>query len=96
MRAKRVDANQKAITEALRAAGASVLSLASLGQGVPDLLVWSPYTRQLILMECKNPNVPKADRQLTDDQVKWHHEWKGPIRVVETEQQALDWARLKL
>ncbi len=96
MRAKRVDENQEAIVQALRSQGASVLSLAALGQGVPDILVYSPFTRQYILFEIKNPSKPKADRQLTPDQVKWHADWKGPVRIVHTAQEALDWARLAL
>ena len=37
----KVDANQKVIVEALRAAGCFVQSLAGVGKGCPDLLVGS-------------------------------------------------------
>jgi hypothetical protein len=51
-RAAKVDANQAQIVQALRAAGASVHSLASLGRGMPDLLVG--YGGKTALMEVKD------------------------------------------
>ena len=51
MRAKRVDINQKAIVEHLRAMGASVFHLHEVGKGCPDLLVG--VNSQTYLIEVK-------------------------------------------
>ena len=83
----RIDQNQPAIVQALRQAGASVQSLAAVGKGCPDLLVG--YEGENYLLEIKNPDVPIKDRELTQDQVKWHSGWNGIINVIETPEQAL-------
>jgi Holliday junction resolvase len=87
-RAAKVDANQQKIVEILRAAGATVQSLAAVGYGCPDLLVgWGGKT---LLMEIKDGSkVPSAQR-LTDDQIKWHGAWMGgPLAVVDGPEAAL-------
>lgn len=80
-RAARTDNNQEAIVAALREAGASVQSLAAVGQGCPDLVVG--FRGENWLMECKRQ---KDDRkkapQLTDDQVEWIKAWQGQVVVV--------------
>jgi hypothetical protein len=81
MRAARVDANQAAIVDALRKAGATVQPLHTVGQGVPDLLVG--YRLQTILIECKDGDKAPSERRLTPDQLAWHREWRGgPLAVV--------------
>ena len=87
--AARIDENQPGIVAALIRAGCCVQSLAALGCGVPDLLVWSPHTKQHHLIEVKNPEQDKSHRALKPDQVKFHTFWKGPIAIVETAEQAL-------
>lgn len=79
--AGKVDANQKPIVDALRAAGASVQSLASLGKGVPDLLVSKGQTW---LIEVKGPK-----GKPTPDQEKWIAAWNGPVHIVRTVDDAL-------
>lgn len=49
----RVDANHVEIATAFRQAGWSVLSLASVGKGCPDLLVQHPAVDDLYLVEVK-------------------------------------------
>lgn len=66
----KVDANQKVIVEALRAAGCFVTSLAGVGGGVPDVLVGSDG--KWFLMEIKDGSKPPSQRKLTDDEIKWH------------------------
>lgn len=83
----RIDANQPQIVQALREAGASVESLAEIGNGCPDLLVG--YAGENYVMEIKNPDMPISKRTLTKDQVAWHAAWKGIINIVETAEQAL-------
>lgn len=84
-RAARIDENQPAIVKALESAGALVLSLAAVGKGCADLLVYR--AGRFYLLEVKNPAKPKGDRALTPDQVKWHARW--PVTVVETPEAAL-------
>ena len=55
-RAKRVDANQGEIVDALRAVGAKVQPLHMVGEGVPDLLV--RYRGDLHLVEVKDGRKP--------------------------------------
>ena len=87
-RAAKVDANQTQVVEALRAAGATVQSLAAVGQGVPDLLVG--FRGQTVLLEVKNGRAPPSERRLTEDQLKWHGEWRGgPLAVVDGPDAAL-------
>lgn len=87
-RAARVDGNQAEIVAALRAVGAIVTPCHAVGQGFPDICVgWQGNT---YLLEIKDPSKPKADRQLTPAQVKWHASWKGHVAIVETVPQALE------
>lgn len=86
-RAAKTDASQTAIVCALRAAGASVQSLAAVGAGCPDLLVG--HAGRTYLMEIKEPHVKG---RLRPSQVDWHMAWVpygGPLFVVETPDQAL-------
>lgn len=87
-RAAAVDENQHAIVAALRAAGATVQSLAEVGKGVPDLLVG--YRRATYLLEVKDgAKVPSAQK-LTADQLSWHAQWRGlPVHVVHDVDEAL-------
>ena len=87
-RAAKVDANQEAVVIALRAAGATVQSLAAVGNGVPDLLC--QYEGTFYLIEVKDGRKPPSQRKLTEDQVKWHEEWKSAfLGVVESPDEAL-------
>lgn len=87
-RAAKIDANQTQVVEALRAAGATVQSLAAVGQGVPDLLVG--FQSKTMLMEVKNGRKPPSQRQLTEDQLKWHGAWRGgPVAIVDGPDAAL-------
>jgi hypothetical protein len=86
-RAAKVDANQAAIVEALRACGASVQSLAAVGKGVPDLLVGLRTRNYLI--EVKDGSKPPSARKLTPDQVQWHQKWAGQVLTVTSPEDAL-------
>jgi Holliday junction resolvase len=87
-RAARTDANQIQVVSALRAAGAKVQDLSSVGQGVPDLLC--QYQGAFYLIEVKDGRKAPSQRRLTDDQVKWHEEWKSAfLGVVESPDEAL-------
>jgi hypothetical protein len=84
----RVDANQAAIVEALRAIGASVQSLAMVGRGVPDLLVG--FRSQNWLIEVKDGAKPESARRLTADEVAWHDGWRGQVATVTSIEDALE------
>lgn len=87
-RAAKTDDNQAEIVAALRKIGASVQPLHAVGQGCPDLLVgWRGITS---LLEVKDGKKPPSARKLTEDQVKWHAEWRGQVTVVETVEQAIE------
>jgi Holliday junction resolvase len=82
MRAAKIDANHEQVVSALRAAGASVQSLAGVGKGVPDLLVG--FQGKTLLMEVKDGRKTPSARRLTEDQLKWHGAWRGgPLTVVD-------------
>ena len=86
--AAKVDRNQPEIVKALRAVGASVHSLAPVGCGVPDLLVG--FKRQTYLLECKDGLLAPSARELNDDQILWHLNWRGgPCSVVNSVGEAL-------
>lgn len=86
-RAAKTDANQTQVVSALRAAGATVQSLAAIGKGAPDLLV--AFRGEMFLLEVKDGAKPPSARELKDDQVKWHEAWGAPVSVVLGPEQAL-------
>ena len=89
--AARIDENQPEIVKALRAAGAAVTPLHRVGQGVSDLLV--SFRQKWIVMEVKNPFKPKADQELTPDQVKWIGLQRAPVYVVTNAMEAVDFIK---
>ena len=90
-RRARVDGNHGAIVSTLRAIGCSVASLAAVGDGVPDLLVG--YHGWTGLAEVKNPEQDRCKRRLRESQLAFRSAWRGhPIAVIETSEQAVDWA----
>ena len=86
--ANRIEANQNAIVDALRKAGASVRVI-SQGDGIPDLLVG--YKNFTILMEVKDGDKVPSARKLTDAEQKFFNEWRGGMLViVNSVEQALE------
>jgi Holliday junction resolvase len=67
----RIDSNHKEIVKALRDAGATVVSLAAMKHGCPDLLVG--YAGETVLMEIKRD----AKAKFTPDQLDFLSKWKG-------------------
>ncbi len=84
----RVDANQAAIVEGLRAIGATVQSLAMVGRGVPDLLVG--YRSENWLLEVKDGAKPESARRLTPDESAWHDGWRGQVATVASIEEAIE------
>lgn len=75
--AARVDANHAQIVQAFRAMGCSVLSLAQVGKGCPDLVIGTHGIN--LLVEVKTPK-----GKLTNDQSAFIAGWKGGYDVVRT------------
>ena len=85
----RIDANQTAVITALRKLGCSVQSLASVGDGCPDILVG--WRGRNFLMEVKDGEKAPSDRKLTAAEAHFLATWKGgPAVVVESEQEAIN------
>jgi hypothetical protein len=87
MRAAKVDANHGEIVDALRKIGASVQSLAAVGDGCPDLLVG--FRGRNLLIEVKDGSKPPSGRKLTAAQSCWHWAWIGDVRVACNAAQAI-------
>ena|ERR1041385_8940408 len=86
-RAARVDVNHGEIVGALREVGCSVLDLSRHGSGCPDILVYVPRLCAYVLVEIKAPG--KRTR-LTPKQKEFHANWRGPVIVVESVEEALN------
>ena len=84
----RTDDNQTSIVRSLRKAGCSVLSLAEIGGGCPDLLVFRRSTGLLYMLEVKDGDKFPSQRKLTPHQVKFHQDW--PAHVVNNIDEALE------
>lgn len=85
---KKVDQNQKEIVTALRRCGVSVVSLASVGKGCPDILCG--VKGKNFFFEVKNPNVKLSERQLTPLEEQFHERWRGQIAIIHTWEEALE------
>lgn len=85
-RYKKIDDNQTQIVKHLRAVGASVQSIASVGRGAPDLLVG--YRGKNYLFEVKAPGSP-SKQKLTADELKWQRNWGGECYIIDKSEQAL-------
>ena len=71
--ANRVDRNQGEIVTALRNAKCRVFVSSNVGSGFPDLTIWSPYLRSILLFEIKDGAKPPSKQALTDAQVVFHN-----------------------
>ena len=86
-RRSHIDANQPAITKALRQFGASVEPIHTLGKGIPDLLVG--FRRRNLLFEVKNPEQPANKLVLTPDEYAFMESWAGQYDIVLTVDDAI-------
>ena len=79
-RAAKIDRNHTEVVKAFRTLGCSVLHLAAIGKGCPDIAVGK--CSKTILVEIKDGSKPLSARQLTKDEEKFHSEWLGGVFVV--------------
>lgn len=85
--AAKIDGNQRAIVKALRQMGCSVLSMAALGKGIPDLLV--ARCGRLALVEIKNGDAVPSRQVLTEDQIRFHATWNSEIKIIHSVDEAI-------
>lgn len=85
----RTDANQKRIVNELRSLGYSVSIIASLGHGIPDLIV-GKFGKNL-LVELKDGDKPLSAQRLTPDEIKFSLTWKGAYMVSTTSEKIIEW-----
>ena len=78
----RVDDNHAEIVAAFEALGCSVISLAPMGRGVPDLLIG--VSCRTYLCEVKDGKKPPSARKLTPDEVRFQKSWRGQWTLVES------------
>lgn len=84
MRAAKVDSNQKDIVKALLDVGASVLSIARIGSGAPDII--AGYRGVDTMMEIKRDHKQK----LRTEQADFASTWRGkPVVRVDCVEDAL-------
>lgn len=84
----RIDQNHAEIVDALRKVGCSVLSLAPMGDGCPDLLVGRRGVNYLL--EVKDGSLPLSRRLLTIDEKIFAVNWHGmPVIIVNNVSEAL-------
>lgn len=91
-RAARVDANHRLIVAALRASGCSVLSLAAVGKGCPDLLVARAGVNYLLEIKNKSASgaVSSGAARSLKGQEAWTESWRAPVHFVATPEEALE------
>lgn len=88
MRARRTDANHRAVTAALRALGCPVKSLHTQGGGVEDLLVGVPWLKSWALVEVKRVERESTGYyRHTPAQLAWYAQTEGYPRLVVTSPQ---------
>lgn len=80
-RAARVDDNHVEVKAAFRKLGCSVLDLAGVGAGCPDIAVG--YAGLTALVEIKDGTKTPSARKLTEAQQRFKNDWTGGVRLVE-------------
>lgn len=83
----RTDANQSAIVQLFREMGCSVWVTSSAGNGAPDIVIGA--NGKNVLVEIKDGNKAPFAQRLTSAEQKFHDEWRGDIRIIKTEMEAL-------
>lgn len=77
------DRNQVEIVEAFRKLGWSVLDLADVGRGMPDLVI-GDKSHGTFLVEVKNPATYYGRKGLSRSQTRFAEKWGGLVHVVKT------------
>lgn len=84
----RTDANHGAIIKRLRQCGCSVMSLAQIGNGAPDLAVG--FHGVNVFLEIKDGSKSPSRQRLTDAEKWWAATWAGQVATVANADEALE------
>jgi Holliday junction resolvase len=87
----RKDSNHNEVQKALEDFGCSVCDVSAFGRGFVDIVVG--YEGRNYLFEIKDGAKPPSARKLTEDEEKFHRDWKGRVDVVLNAEQAIDIVR---
>lgn len=79
--AKRRDGNHVEVVGAFRKLGWSVLDMADLGRGMPDIVI-GDKSHGTFLVEIKNPKTQYGRRGLSARQREFCEQWNGLVNVV--------------
>lgn len=85
MRAKKIDANQPEIVDALRKAGYTVIDTHALGNGFPDLLAVT-HNGVNVLIEVKSPGEKLTGKY----EPEFHETFPGALGIAYSAEQALE------
>lgn len=84
----RRDANHADVIKAVKGIGASVLDLADLGGGCPDVLVG--FRGVNLLLEIKDGRKSPSARKLTPAEQKFFRDWRGTVYIVFSPEDAIN------
>jgi hypothetical protein len=94
MRVKRADSNQPGLVKQIRKIpGVSVVSIHTVGNGVPDLIIG--HKGRTYLAEVKDPGKSQSRKRLTADEEEFHKMWTGHVEVIETIDDVLKMLKLQ-
>jgi hypothetical protein len=85
--ARRVDANQKEITETFRKLGATVQIISEIGKGCPDLILGAFGKNYLI--EVKDGAKPLSSQKLTPHEIGFFDKWRGQVCIIRSKEEAI-------
>lgn len=83
----KADKNQPEIVAEYRRLGASAQHVHMVGKGFVDIVVGYRGFNELV--EIKDPKQPMSKRKLNKEEQKWHDNWSGTARVIETKEDVL-------
>jgi len=89
--ARRVDDNQKELTNLWRKMEVSVLLLHVVGNGCPDMLLgFTDYQGKPvnILVEVKDGKKPLSAQKLTMGEVEFFNKWQGQVCIIRSKTEA--------
>ncbi len=79
---RKADDNQVKVAEAFRRLRWSYKHTHTIGKGFPDGI--AGYNGVNYLIEIKDGSKVKSQRKLTEDEQKFHDEWKGQVVIIES------------
>lgn len=90
-RAAKADGNQPQIVKAFRQLGFSVAHTHTIGKGFPDIVVGRNGINTLV--EIKDGDKVKSQKQLTADEKEFHENWRGTIIIIESVEDVIKFSK---